>query len=186
MKFFQTVQRNLSAMGISSVQSIEKYPFNTKIATVYFNYGITMIFYFVYLDEAHDFREYTEIIYRVSVTILLTIQFTIVTIKMKKFFKYIVNCQRALEKSNNWCQRFLLRRFKRKFFLGLDQNPSSEIIVQLYVEINEQIEKWSKFTYFLIMKVSLPVFIIPKSVVSLCLYFTNLNEDSLELPLPMW
>lgn len=103
MKLFQTIQTNLSALGISSIESIEKNPFNTKVLIVYFNYGITMIFYFACLNEAHNFQEYTEIIYRVSVTILLTIQLTIVIFQMKKMFKFIVLCQEAVENSKYYC-----------------------------------------------------------------------------------
>ena len=99
MKLFQTIQKNLSFLGISSVQSIEKNPFNTKVLIVYFNYAISMIFYFAYLNEPHDFQEYNEIIYRVSVSIVLTIHLTIIIFQMEKLFQLIVNAQQVIEES---------------------------------------------------------------------------------------
>lgn len=116
MKLFQATQKNLASLGISPVEAIAKNPFNIKVLAVYFNYGIVTILYSANFDKAQSFEECTEIAFRISVAILVSVQMTVVTLNMKKLFKFIVKCQKVVEKSECYCikyssQRFILRHF---------------------------------------------------------------------------
>lgn len=111
MKLFQTIQKNLSILGISSLHSIEKHPFNAKVLVVYFNFAITMIFYLLNLGEGHMSQEYIEIGYRISITIICTIHLTILVLKMKSLFELFANCQEAVEKSE--CMKYSSQKSSR-------------------------------------------------------------------------
>lgn len=101
MKLFQTVQKNLSTLGISTVQSIEQRPFETRKLIVYLNFAATLIFYLGFLNGEHSFEEYIEDAYRISVAVVLTIHLAIVVLKIKTMLKLLTNCQEALEQSES-------------------------------------------------------------------------------------
>lgn len=57
----------------------------------------------------------------------------------------------------------------------------------IYYKANEFIEKWSKYTYFAMFKVTLPCVTITSLVVCYFLYFTtNLKSDAFHLPFLTW
>ena len=67
--------------------------------------------------------------------------------------------------------------------LGL-KNPSSKV---LYEKTNRSVEKWSKIIFFVMVKITPIAWLLPKVIISLFLYFTtDLGNDALELPSPMW
>lgn len=73
---------------------------------------------------------------------------------------------------------------KMKIYILGSKNPPSKV---LYDKTNGKIEKWSKILYFLMVKLTPMSWLLPKVIISLFLYFTtDLGNDALELPSPMW
>lgn len=64
------------------------------------------------------------------------------------------------------------------------ENPALKIV---YDEIIDKAEKYSGPNNFFAALVALQFVMIPKFATSLFVYFTtNLGDDGLELPIPMW
>lgn len=64
------------------------------------------------------------------------------------------------------------------------KDPTSEAI---FGKANQIVEKYSKIGIFVTNNVAIYCFIIPKSIVSLFIYFTtDLGKDAFDLALPMW
>lgn len=63
--------------------------------------------------------------------------------------------------------------------LSVSKNPELEA---------NRIEKWSKIIHFLIAKITPICWVLPKFTVSLLLFITKGDSETveLELPLPMW
>lgn len=57
----------------------------------------------------------------------------------------------------------------------------------MYEETNQTVEKWCKIVYIVLVKLSVPCIVLPKSIYSLIIYFiTDLGPDAFELPIPVW
>lgn len=57
----------------------------------------------------------------------------------------------------------------------------------MYVNLNENIEKWSNVFYWVLMKVTAPGILIISFTMSYYLYFTSdLGSDAFCLPYPFW
>lgn len=104
MKLFQLTQKHFALLGISLCQSKQKYSFlNRKILKVYFCYWFAIILYFAsFIWETHTFREYTELIFKMLIPILLAIVFTIVVMKMEILFEIIDKCESIVDKSKSF------------------------------------------------------------------------------------
>lgn len=64
------------------------------------------------------------------------------------------------------------------------KNPSTK---QLYDNTNRKVEKWSEFIFLVMVKVTPIAWLLPKVIISLFLYLTtDLGNNALELPSPMW
>lgn len=68
-------------------------------------------------------------------------------------------------------------------YLGLKYRASKDI----YEKNDKFIEKLSEYLDFAIVKVSLPLIMLPKCIGSYFTYLTtDSGSDSFELPIPMW
>lgn len=84
----------------------------------------------------------------------------------------------------HWSLRCNVIHFFDFFFFQGSQNPASNVI---YIEVVDRVEKWSRFIHFVMLKVSIPCFVLPKYIVCFYLYFTtDMGNDAFELPLPIW
>lgn len=70
-----------------------------------------------------------------------------------------------------------------KNFCSGSKNPKWKAT---YVNVNEQIEKWSKVIHFIMVKLTPIALILAKAVVNVLIYFTDSQTIELELPFPMW
>lgn len=74
--------------------------FNGKVLKASFLYGFNSILNCAFLfHKAKTFREYTDDIFMTSATIVITISFITVIVKMSRLFKFISRCERISEKS---------------------------------------------------------------------------------------
>lgn len=68
-------------------------------------------------------------------------------------------------------------------FIG-SECPASQ---QLYTETNQLVEKFTKIMYIVIVYMTMPCILLPKSIHSFYIYFTtDLGADAFELAFPMW
>lgn len=57
----------------------------------------------------------------------------------------------------------------------------------MYEKTNRQIEVVSKITHFVMVKISAPLFVLPKALLCYFLYFTtDLGSNAFELSIPTW
>lgn len=77
----------------------------------------------------------------------------------------------------------MLKFTKIQNSIGLKYSKSKK----MYEKTNRLVEKWCKIAYFVIVKMSVPGFILPKALVSLFIYYTtDSGPDAFELPIPVW
>lgn len=94
-----------------------------------------------------------------------------------------MNLRKMLMKVSKLNVQILKYFSKSKNILG-SKNPSLKL---LYEKTNEKTEKWSKILFFLMVKFTPIAWLSPKVIISFYLYFTtDLGNDALELPSPMW
>lgn len=102
MHLFQSIQRGLSLVGISSYQSRQKNPFSPKILATLISYMITIISYNLYLfRDASTFFEYTDSIYNDSVSTLTVIFYVMFIFGMSEIFQIIDDCEAVTVKSEH-------------------------------------------------------------------------------------
>lgn len=84
--------------------------------------------------------------------------------------------------------KIAIKKFKIRFDLQLTIFQSTESKSKvLYINANRKIEKWSRIAYFLLALATPIMWIGPKFISSLFVYFTtDLGNDALELPLLEW
>lgn len=100
MKIFQSIEDNLAILGISSYQSIQVQPFNTRNVTTLLVFGLSVISNCVFLFHVADsFMEYTKCVYVVSTLITSFICFAHLVLKMPKLFEFIKNFEQIVEES---------------------------------------------------------------------------------------
>lgn len=57
----------------------------------------------------------------------------------------------------------------------------------IYMETNRNVERMSKIGYYILVRVSVPCFVLPKAIYSFYQYFTtDFGNEGFELSLPMW
>lgn len=199
MKLFQTVREYIHAVGINQSDR-----FSGKIFKASFLYGFNSILNCAFLfHKAKTYRQYTDDIFMTSATIIISISFITVIVKMSRLFKFINRCERISEKSTSnkrtpthttdtqhtsvyyviaWS---IFNEVKNRFLSNsVLEYPASKII---YDETNQRIENWTRVIYFIIMKVTPVCWIMPKFAISIFMYFTtDMGRDALKLPIPMW
>lgn len=98
MKLFQTMQSCSKIMGFDR----NFRPLN-RIVWIFFGiFGIQIIFYVIYLyTTANSIKEYNDIIYLTSSTILIANLFTTLSVKMEMAFEIIDQFEEFIEKSEH-------------------------------------------------------------------------------------
>lgn len=100
MKLFQIVCNSFEVLGIHPRQLNQKYRLNVKILKIYVLYCINTILIGVSLfHNDHNFEEYADTIFRISLSILFTICYTIMIFKVRKFFSILDMCEKIIDKS---------------------------------------------------------------------------------------
>lgn len=99
MKIFQTVQKNLAILGISSMQSNQAF-YNRKYLLYLLLSGSLIIMNCVFLIYvAKSFKEYTDSIYITSVSIALFISLSFLIRRMRNLFEFIDNLEKIVDDS---------------------------------------------------------------------------------------
>lgn len=98
MELFQLIRSKFAVLGIVPSKSTQTY---RKLVMVYFIYGFiwTSSSLFLY-KKANTFEEYTNNIYVTSATAMILASFTVVVSKISRFFKFLDNYGRTVERGN--------------------------------------------------------------------------------------
>lgn len=101
IKLFQLIQATYAILGITSHQSVQKYPFNWKILMVSFSYGSSSIIQLIYLTEAiqsaNRISECTDSIFITATTISVALYFAISVYYMSELFRFIRGCEKMVD-----------------------------------------------------------------------------------------
>lgn len=100
IKIFRTLQKNFDFLGITSFQSTQKSPFNSRNSISLLLHGIFVVSAIMYvLCDAYSFVEYTNGINNTLSLIVTTASFVIVIWIMEKWFKFIDHLERIVFES---------------------------------------------------------------------------------------
>lgn len=101
MKLFKSVKSDLAVLGIfSSDNLIGKPPSKVKSLLMLYSLFMSSVFCSVFLFyEAQDFGERTSSFYNVITINIIAIEFAIYIWKSEKIFKFVVDLEEFIEKS---------------------------------------------------------------------------------------
>lgn len=98
MKCFQSIQKNISTLGIDST----KKPFNQRVLKIFLIYVVNCVLICAFLvRQTGSFREFIEGIYMAVATLLVVILFAIATFKMSDIFTFIEIMEEIIESSKS-------------------------------------------------------------------------------------
>lgn len=64
---------------------------------------------------------------------------------------------------------------------------NSPASITTYVESNQLVEKLCEILHFVVVFITAPTVVLPKTVISLFTYYTtDIKDDAFDLPFPMW
>lgn len=100
MKILQSTRESLAKLGITSSQSIQKYPYNVKIVAYILWFALMTLSEILFIViEAETVKDYVAIL-NSSLTLIITyIEFLLHVWRMKQLFEFIVNFEDLIQKS---------------------------------------------------------------------------------------
>lgn len=192
MKIFQSVRRDLAFFGINANQSwMHKSPFNTKNQIAMSIFCLFLFLNGVNFTYANSFEEYINCIYIVTALAGTVLCFATLMWESAKWFEFMESVENIFNKSEYQLEFITTIKIAfiklMKFIFKELKNPSSKIAC---TSANKQAEKWTGIVQFIVAKIAPQFTMLPKFIVSICLYFTTVDSsshmDTLALPLPMW
>lgn len=97
MKILESLRETLSKLGITSSQSIEKYPYN-RVNVAWLFLMVISAFLFLFA-EAETLKEYVAILNGSITLVIMFIEFALHVCKMEPLFEFIVNFENLIQKS---------------------------------------------------------------------------------------
>lgn len=108
MILFRSVYSYCATLGICRNPSNQKHHFNGKILIIYFTYLLnTMLHCLFLIHNVQSFEEYADLTFRISVSALTTIFYTIVIFQMERFFELLDMLNEMTGKSKCGFNRYL-------------------------------------------------------------------------------
>lgn len=185
MKIFQSSIEYLATVGVTAQRralNVQSLFALAVLATI-----VILVCGFL-LCEASNFKEYTESIYVSSVSIAVIASYSMVVWKKENIFLFNdswvkMAVARKHQRQENESNNMIIRCVLVSNNLG-SRHPASKMI---YDKIIENVDKYSRFIHFVLLKITVPCFVLPKYIVCFYLYFaTDRGNDAFELPLPVW
>lgn len=100
MKLAQTIQKNLSSLGIRDDRLFQTHPFNQKNVLILISNGLFVTLHIIYLFcVARTFKEYTISFYMTTAAIVILLACSILIWKSKNLFQLIKSSTKIIEKS---------------------------------------------------------------------------------------
>lgn len=183
MKVLQVTQKGIAIAGINS----DQHRFNRKTLFCLFVFGLCITSQCVFIFRtANNFIEYTDCVYKTGTTISIAVCYTSLVFYKKKLFSFINDIEEIAnksEQSKNVHTKIAQYSLVLNNISGL-QDPKSKA---MFLDVDENIEKWSKIVYFVSVILSPISLILPNIILSFYTYFTtDLRENAFVLLIPMW
>lgn len=188
MKILQTIRHDLALIGYSANQ----HPYNIQQLEHGFKSTLAAAMQCVYLFFiAETSKEFIDSTFMATVAILVLISFVSTAQKTTIIFNFIDEVEKIANNSEfriNFCSNSIcpiIVEDNSQFIkiTGL-HHPKSK---KMYEKTNRLAEKCSKIICFLIMKMSIPGFVLPKAIFSYFRYFTtDAGPNAFELPILAW
>lgn len=186
MKICQTVQQNLSTIGISPNSDFSA--FNVKISIGLLLLGsctVSMLIYIFY--EAKTFFQYTQSIYVCSVFILTILTLIIMVLHSSKMLQ-IIDGWESLANTSKY------NTSKKPNYVTI---PNSQGILfsefkysasqSNFIETHQQVEKIGEIIFFVTVKLTPAAVVLPPLTYSFLIYFTtDSGPNAFILPLEAW
>lgn len=103
MRTFECVEAFFRIIGLSLHQSQQKYPFNVKIVLILFIFVGGIISNVVFLfSETKTFQEFNGSLFEISSLFVVATSFWILTLNMRKLFRFIGSLETIVNKSKLW------------------------------------------------------------------------------------
>lgn len=100
IKIFESVQNNFELLGISSHRANQNHFLDVKFWMILLQFGVVLISYMCYIFyEAKTFEEYTSTMYSILTLLTTALHFLMHQWKMRNLFKFIVNFENFINKS---------------------------------------------------------------------------------------
>lgn len=100
MKILQSNRESLAKLGITSSQSVQKYPVNVKNLVCIVWFGLMTISEAMFLiTEANTLKEFVAVLNASLTLVVEYIEFLLHVWKMGKLFEFIVNFENLISKS---------------------------------------------------------------------------------------
>lgn len=189
MKIFQTVQKNLAALGLAPnrQQNNNWHLTAGQIGSVVIC-SVDVIKLGVYIFcEASSIEEYMDLIFSLTFVAGVTLTYTSMIFKNDKVFITIELCAKELNDSElmSAIRSILEVKYENKSFSsGSTRNPAALAMHEKTVRL---VEKLTEIIYFAAMKFFLPAAILPKVIISYFNYYAmNSGDIAFQLPYPAW
>lgn len=188
MKIFQLIERSCAVFGLGPHRSVAQKPSKSrKIVRTFFIFGLACCSCCANIFvEAKSF-EACAVSINISSTVLVTTAiYAICVWKNQPLFKLVDNIEQMVNESElSIFERWIILNCEIFAFhpIGLKHRASTV----KYVQINLQVEKWTKIIHFVFLALVIPSTFFSKLFFCFYLYFsTDLGTDSFELPFPFW
>lgn len=188
MKLFRTVQKLYQMMDIwPSQPNQQRSRFTTK-NVLFFLFRLPILLStlgYILFEKVTIIQRMHSFLVWITQSVC-TINFVISFYKMPNIVKYIEKAEQIFQKSKfGWIIWKTLKHWNALYFLVGIEKTAFEMVV-VYNELNEKIEKMSKFFYIALLKVTPAALLGPIWTLTSVNYFIkNLGEDSFKLPFPV-
>lgn len=194
IEIFQTIQKNLSSVGIDQNAAIQSRPLNARSSTVLLVLGYGCISELLYIiNEAQSYFEFIQSIQSCSACALIFFVMLVMMSHLGDMFKmindgeYIVNfCKwklSILPTRSAELNSFFKQSFSFANIVAFKYSGSQSFLK----ETHQRLEKLSGTLFFLIANVTPITVVLLPFIYSFSIYFTtDSGPDAFILPLPMW
>lgn len=195
MKIFQLFRKYWALLGVEQLQPFQK---NQRVKSFLKRLPvfIVCVLWFICLTvftgcEAAKIDEYADAFYISSCVMAILFTFAITLWKMDNLVKLIEDFENLISQRRTISNipHLMITKNNIRFhsFMINDTGMSNAELKQKYVNLNENIEKWSGIIFKFYLQVNVAVIFMPNFVVSFYLYFaTDLSGEAFSLPFPAW
>lgn len=193
MKIAQFARNCLAAFGIRRNQNLANVNFLVA-ELIFFTTVASEVFSLFY--EADTFREYTSAVHWISTYSMVAVCFTLFGKCRAHIFKMMDLGEEIIEMSayipmnifinfNEFLIVLLFYRYpSQTLSIGSKDAPNK---IAIYENTNRMADKWSRFAFIVVAKVTPILYLLPNAIYSYFMYFTtDLGNDAFSLPHNIW
>lgn len=184
MKVFLTLTKAYAILGISSSSQS-----NQKIFMGFSLWAWMMISHVMYIFYvASAYMEYMESVCMTTGSIIVFVCYADIVFKSHTIFDVFDKIENFIESSERIFELLYLEwKFPNFWWKCIPSGREYRESKIFFKKVTKQIERLSEITFYLNMKVILPIEVLPKCIFSFAAYLINdSGADSFQLPFPFW